>query len=270
MGRTAKSKKNRLAALVLIVCMGAAAVLCVGAWRELRERREGEAYYEALAMTHGSDAAPMDTVRPDELAMPSVEDVPLAASKVDFAALRETCPDVVGWVEIEGTQIDYPVVHGADNDFYLTHLPDGTENSAGSIMMDVSCDETFRSEISILHGHHMRNKTMFGGLDAYKDEKYYQEHPTVRLYTPDGDFDAQIFAAYTVDGERFGYPTSFDSDAAFDAFVAEARAKSSFRTEVEIERGDRILMLSTCEYSFEGARFIVAAKIVENAPAQNQ
>ena len=142
-------------------------------------------------------------------------------------------------------------------------LPDGERNAAGSIMMDAACDGLFGDEINILHGHHMKNRSMFGGLDFYREEAYYLEHPTIRLFTPNGDHEAAIFAAFTVDGEAFGYPTVFASDEAFAAFLEQAREKSAFQADVQVTRGDRLLILSTCAYSYETERLLVVAKIIE-------
>lgn len=271
---------NRLAVLVLLVCVGTAAVLCFMAWRELNERSRGNAYYEGLsdALRRETDApaptdpllqashAPTDSPAPDATTapgLPAPSDTPApVSSAIDFDLLRQTCPDVVGWITIEGTQIDYPVVQGEDNDFYLSHLPDGKANEAGSIMMDAACDGLFGDELTTLHGHHMKNHSMFGGLDFYREAEYYLEHPTIRLYTPAGDFEVAIFAAYTLDGEAFGYPTAFESDEAFRAFVEEARARSAFQADVQVNRGDRLLLLSTCAYSYATERLLVVGKIL--------
>ena len=268
---------NRLAVLVLLVCVSTAAVLCYMAWRELGERSQSNGYYQALsgALHHETDspaqtptAAPTDApsapaTDAPAASQPAPSDTPAPGSAIDFDLLRQTCPDVVGWIAIEDTQIDYPVVQGKDNAFYLDHLPDGTQNAAGSIMMDAACDGLFGDEINILHGHHMKNRSMFGGLDFYREEAYYLEHPTIRLFTPNGDHEAAIFAAFTVDGEAFGYPTVFASDEAFAAFLEQAREKSAFQADVQVTRGDRLLILSTCAYSYETERLLVVAKIIE-------
>ena len=273
---------NRLAVLVLLVCVSTAAVLCYLAWQELGERSQSNGYYQELSgALHRETAAPTQTpteapeqsAAPDESAapteapassQPAPSDTPApAGSAIDFDLLRQTCPDVVGWIAIEGTQIDYPVVQGTDNIYYLNHLPDGERNAAGSIMLDAACYGVFGNEINILHGHHMKNRSMFGGLDFYREEAYYLEHPAIRLFTPDGDREAVIFAAFTVDGEAFGYPTAFASDAAFEAFLKQAREKSAFQADVQVTRGDRLLVLSTCAYSYETERLLVVAKIIE-------
>ena len=269
-----KQWKKRLAALVLTVCIGAAAFLCYQAWLELRERQAGEHYYETLADTlrtgegkqtpAGGGSSGGEEEQPAlDAEQPRVQDREEVRSQMDFAALWETCPDAVGWITIDGTVIDYPVVQGEDNSFYLKHLPDGQANAAGSIMMDVSCDGKFTDQVNILHGHHMRNKSMFGGLDSYKSEEYYRAHPVLQLYTPGGDHEVVIFAAFTVSGSSFGYPTGFAAEGEFEDFVRACRDQSAFRTEVEVQWGDRLLVLSTCAYNFTGARFIVVGKIME-------
>lgn len=209
-------------------------------------------------------ADPTATPAPTVSAAPAATPEPTPRSAIDFDALRETCPDVMGWVRIEGTKIDYPIVQGEDNLFYLKHLPDGTANEAGSIMMDCANHPDFTDDVTILHGHHMRSGAMFGDLDLYKSAGYYAEHPMMRLFTPDGDYDVAIFAAYSVDGATFAYPTVFTGRAGFDEFLHRARSRSCFTTDVEVGYGDRILMLSTCAYSYENERFLVVGKILEN------
>ena len=245
-----------LAALVLILCMGAAAYLGWLGLSELADRRRGVEYYGQLA--EAVHRAGFEAV-----AVEGEAEAPERDDGVDFIALRAACPDVVGWIRIDGTVIDYPVVRGPDNDFYLHHLPDGTPNDGGSIMMDAACAGDFSCEVTILHGHHMRSGAMFGDLDEYAKADYFAAHPVLRLVTPDGGFDVEIFAAFTVNGASFGYPTGFATDAEFDEFVAAARVRSAFDADVDVSRGDRLLLLSTCAYSFENARFIVLGRIAE-------
>lgn len=189
-------------------------------------------------------------------------DIVLPQSEMDFDALWEHYPDIVGWIQCEGTLIDYPIVQGTNNDYYLDHLPDGTKNKAGSIMMDFSCDPSFSNDVTILHGHHMRNGEMFGQLYMFGEEEYYAEHPTMRLYTPKGDFDVEIFATCTVNGGTFGYRTVYENQATFDAFVSKMIAASDFEIAADIKYTDRLLLLSTCAYDYKNARFIVVGKIM--------
>lgn len=283
---TRKKKKARRAGRALLVCLlllclaGAAALGWMSA-AELRERRKGDAFYSRLAkLALADESVPGGKTAPaaneNETAAAGGEgksgesasadaqpsDAP-RASEMDFDALRRTCPDAVGWLRLEDSAIDYPVVQGEDNDFYLHHLADGTPNDAGSIMMDSANSGDFRDAVTILHGHHMRSGSMFGRLEDYAQEAYYRAHPTLRLYTPEGDYDAEVFAACTVDGYAFGYPTSFEDEAAFAQFVRRAVSATPYETGVEPRYGERLLMLSTCAYDYTGARYVVLCRLAE-------
>lgn len=124
--------------------------------------------------------------------------------EVDFEALREINPDLVGWIYIEGTEINYPVVQGADNQYYLKHLFTGEWNSSGCIFLGARNCTDLSDRNSILYGHHMKDGSMFHGLMEYKSQEYYDEHPTVLFLTPDANYEVKIFA---------GYVASVDADA---------------------------------------------------------
>ena len=288
-------------ALMLVLCMSAAVFLGALGLSGYTQERDGAGFYGSLS--GAKQSTPQATPEVDLLfeprreAEPTADEAELTADKakllpvfrpqgaatgdkaqaeeetaatqegplseVDFDALRVTCPDIVGWIEIPGTVIDYPIVQGEDNVFYLKHLPDGTANVNGSIMMDQVNSPVFADDVTILHGHHMRSGAMFGDLNEYEREAYYLEHPMMRLYTPAGDYDVAIFAAYSVDGATFAYPTVFSGREGFEAFLHRARTRSYFQTDVEVAYGDRILMLSTCAYAYENERFLVVGKILE-------
>ena len=277
--------------VLLFACLGGAGYLAYLGASELVNQSEGDGFYASLAVQAEdgliSDHTDVpDGANSDERAVhqnsateqsPSTSALDLngslksyagAPSEIDFDALRKTCPDIVGWLRIDDTVIDYPIVQGEDNDFYLYHLADGTPNRNGSIMMDQANDGLFGNAVNILHGHHMRSGSMFGRLADYKEEAYYQAHSIIRLYTPGGDYDVAVFAAYTVDGYTYGYPTAFADEAEFDVFIRRAVSATPYETDVTVSYGDRLLMLSTCAYSYEGARFVVLGKIIEPESAQ--
>ena len=272
-GRAAKRRARKsIAALVLVICMGAAAYMGYMAVSELLDRRAGKDYYAELAKTmENSAAAPAATAVAEENEPPKQTEEGLqensgdfrTGSEIDFETLWKSCPDVVGWIRIDGTVIDYPVVQGVNNQFYLSHLPNRAQNDAGSIMMDIASEGDFSSMVSILHGHHMSTGAMFGDLDEYADPEYFAAHPTLRLMTPQGDYDVAIFAGYHVDGNTYGYDTGYADAEEFDKFVADAVLRSNFAADVDVQFGDRLLMLSTCAYVQEDARFVLLGKIIE-------
>lgn len=297
--RRARRKRRVLLVVLLLMCLAGAGYLVYLGATELREHQQGADFYTRLSESMDEQPAATGTPTPEPTASPTpkptvgetqeplpepteetvvwqpaitlqpvveADPEPTAVpnlSEMDFEALWQTCPDVVGWIRLEDSVIDYPVVLGEDNDFYLHHLADGTENRAGCIMMDEANSGDFKDDVTILHGHHMRTGAMFGRLADYKKEAYYQTHKIIRLYTPAGDCDVEVFAAYTVNGYTFGYPTSFEDETDFDAFLRRAVSSTPYETDVEVAYGDHLLMLSTCAYSYEGARFVVVGKILD-------
>ena len=100
---------------------------------------------------------------------------------VDFEGLLKINDDLVGWIYIDGTNVDYPIVHGPDNNFYLYKMFDGNYNRSGSIFMDGANSADFSDKHTLIHGHHMKNDTMFSGLPKYKDQQFYAQHPVVLI-----------------------------------------------------------------------------------------
>ena len=185
------------------------------------------------------------------------------APSVDFAALSRINPDIVGWLYCEGTQINYPVVQGSDDEYYLDHLFDGTQNANGCLFLDSRVDASFSSVHSIIYGHHMRSGAMFAALDGYKRQSFYETHPTMLLITPAATYEVQLFAAYVADPSEDAWEVSFTNDGEIQAWIDAATARSTFTSDVKPTTGDRLLTLSTCSYEFGDARFVVVGVMVD-------
>ncbi|MBQ8556029.1 MAG: sortase [Clostridia bacterium] len=210
-------------------------------------------------------ASPTITMQPTAVptATPTQAPSPVPrTSQLDFKALSQLMPDIVGWIVCPGTNINYPIVQGEDNDFYLSHLPDGTANASGSIMLDVANAGDWSDQLSILHGHFMRSGEMFGSLDDFADPAYAAEHAVMQLYTPQGDYTVELLAACTVDGAKLGYMPNFEDDASLERFLAKLTGRSAYKTAYESTRNDQLLLLSTCAYSFVNARFMVLGRLI--------
>lgn len=274
------SKKKKLALRVMVFCIAGAAALMWLAVSELLDRKAGTDYY-ASVRNHvyeaehetGREVSPEATQIPDieiseitpEEKIPTTVPVPEyeRASALDFEALSETMPDVCGWLTVPGTVIDYPIVQGSDNAFYLEHLPDGTANRAGSIMLDAENAADWSDDVSLIHGHHMRAGTMFGSLQDFEDEDFAAAHSEFMLYTPQGDHRVALIAACTVDGEQFGFDTAFESDILFDEYIGYLISRSAYVSDIIPVRGDRLILLSTCAYTFDNARFVVLGMLLD-------
>lgn len=248
-----KRMRRLLAVLVLFIGLGTAAVLGRAGVSELIERNAGDRVYAELALqAHAAMRAHKDAAEQSGAAEMRVQTESarksVSGSELDFQALRFSMPEIVGWIKIDGTLIDYPIVQGRDNSFYLSHLPDGTANAAGSIMMDAQNHGDFSDFLTILHGHHMRGGRMFGDLEKYADAEYRKAHSAIRVYTPNGDFSAEVVAAWHTAADTFSDPLSYTCDSHLTGMVPN------------LGRAQGYLLLSTCSYAFENARFVVLAR----------
>ena len=182
--------------------------------------------------------------------------------QVSFEDLTALNADIIGWSYIDGTNINYPVVQGTDNDFYLTHLFDGTYNSSGCIFLDYRCAADFSDRNTIIYGHHMKNNSMFSALMAYKEQAFYDEHPTVLLVTPDAYLKVQLFSGYITDNYDRAWERDLD-DAAHAVWLQDVAEKSLFTPDCTPAPEDGIVTLSTCTYEFEDAKFVLHGYISE-------
>lgn len=176
-------------------------------------------------------------------------------SQMDFAALRELNGDSVAWITLAGSAIDYPVVQGRNNSFYLNHLFTGRPGKAGAIFMEAKNAPDFSDKNTILFGHHMKDGSMFADLNKYRQQAYYDEHPVMTLYTPQGDYRVEWFAGRVVQAAPI--PITFKDDEAFMAHVQSAAATSDFAANVQVSPADQLLTLSTCTNVAPGGRYVL-------------
>ena len=193
----------------------------------------------------------------------TAEEAPEAASskeeRIDFASLKKINEEAVGWIEIPGTEISYPVVHTTDNVYYLTHTFRHQENKSGAIFVEASNAGDFSDLHTIVYGHNMKNGSMFAGLKNYGKKNYYEAHPYIYLDQEDGTHCYQIFSCHEADVTDITYTIGYHSDDTYAAFLDELTASSLYNTDVSVGTNDSVLTLSTC--TNKGAkRFVVHAK----------
>ena len=183
-----------------------------------------------------------------------------------FAALLKRNPDFAGWLKIDGTQIDYPVMYDPkDADFYLHHDFDKNESSSGVPYIGKGCGPD--SDNIILYAHNMKNGTMFAGLLKYADEGYFRNHPEISFDTPEGDGIYDIIAVfreqvhYRDETNVFRYYNYCGklTEAQFREYIDQIRAHSLYDTGKTAQYGQQLLTLSTCSYHTENGRFVVVA-----------
>ncbi len=188
------------------------------------------------------------------------ETVPIS---VNFDELKNSYDDVIGWIYSENTPINYPVVQGQDNDYYLRRLPNGKWDIAGSIFADFRNSPDFNDLNTVIYGHNMKNDSMFGKLEKYKTQEYYDAHPVMYLFTPDKSYKILLISAYTTSaGSNDTYCIPNDKNEQKE-IIENALAKSTFTTDVEINEQDRLITLSTCADDYDDARYVVVGVLRE-------
>lgn len=176
--------------------------------------------------------------------------------KVDFESLCAEYEDIVAWIYCPNTKINYPIVQSYDNEYYLYRLLDGTWNVNGTIFMDYRNNADFSDSNTMIHGHHMKTGAMFGQLNDYKKQSFYEEHPYMYIYTPEQDYRIDLIAGCIVESVSDIYDTEPSSSAVWDCINS-----STFVADVEYS-GGKIVTLSTCTYEYDDARYVVLGELV--------
>lgn len=183
--------------------------------------------------------------------------------EVDFRQLQEVNDDVMGWIYCEDTQINYPVLLGDDNDYYLSHNFKKEYQMAGSIFVEVLNRPDFADSNTIIYGHHMNNGSMFACLSNWSEQEFYQEHPEIWLLTPEKNYKIVLFSGYTTSALSDTYTIFTGPCGELEEYLRYCVENSDFEADVELDVNEKYVTLSTCAYDFENARYVLHGKLVE-------
>lgn len=179
-------------------------------------------------------------------------------SPIQFDALKAINPDIVGWLKIEGTSIDYPIVQTDDNETYLEIDFEGKKNASGAIFLDYESEPDFSGRHNILYGHHMKNGSMFKDIIKYKEETFFKEHQDITIYTPEREFHLRPFTVLYTDADGERRRTKFDTEEDFDEYVEKMTKKGLFYQKPDESIGT-LWSFVTCSYELADARTILYA-----------
>lgn len=188
----------------------------------------------------------------------------------NMAALYAQNPDIVGWIRIDGTKLDYPVMYTPDNEEkYFRADFEGNFTFTGLPILDKDCSLDPESDNLIIYGHNMKNGTAFTTLTRYSKESFWEEHPTIFFSTLYEERTYEVLAAFydrvylkTDDCFKFYQFIDAEDEAAFNEAYDYYKSKSVYDTGVTAEYGDNLLTLVTCAYHTEKGRFVVIARQV--------
>lgn len=179
---------------------------------------------------------------------------------IDFDALKKINPDVVSWITIPGTNIDYPLLQGKDNNQYLHKDMEGRDSAAGAIFLDHGDKADLSSRHNIIYGHHMKNGTMFKDIVKYKDQQYFDEHQDIILYTPDREIHLKALAAVVTSPDAIRRKIDFQSQEEFTSYIEEmTKGAKAFAAAPKGTAIRHLYSFVTCSYEFQNARTILYA-----------
>lgn len=186
--------------------------------------------------------------------------------EVDFNELQKKNTDTVAWIQVNNTNINYPIVQTDNNDFYLEHSYDKSSNEAGWVFMDFRNNPNFSSKNTILYAHSRLDKTMFGSLSKVLKSSWYQnkDNHIIKISTPTENSLWQIFSVYKIQEETYYITTNFNDGSTYMEFLNTLKNRSKYNFNTELGESDVILTLSTC-YS-ETERTVVHAKKIKKSP----
>lgn len=246
-----KLNLHRVLQGLMILCLAGILYSAFMLFTDDQEYAKGNAAYQQIRQIGGMSGS----------AAEQTDDVSEQSDAIDFLSLKKINPDIVGWITSEGTEIDYPIVQGKDNDYYLHHLFTGESNKVGSIFMDDRNRKDFGDKNTIIYGHNMKNGSMFASLAKYEEQSYYNSFATISLYTPEGDFSIKLFAGIILDGDQNSIRLDFKDDLDFQNYLDLLKKVSTFKSDTIVTADDRIVTLCTCSYEFNNARFALFGKL---------
>ena len=182
---------------------------------------------------------------------------------VDFETLSSTNKDVVAWLKVNNTNIEYPVVQADDNEYYLYHSFDKTENGAGWIFLDYRNKIEGKDKNIVIYGHNRKDGSMFGTLSKVLEKGWYEnkDNQTIKLITKNGEINYKIFSVYQIANEEYYLKTNFSSNTEFKSFLDEIKSRSIYNFETEVDENSQVLTLSTCGASNKYRVAVHAKKI---------
>ena len=245
---------NRKSKIIFWICLIIfIAAILTGVVYKVHQKRNASVY-DKLAEQNQTSTLP-DTS----------EEKPVAPSiPVDFDALKKQNPDIYAWIHINDTKIDYPIVQSqGEDDYYLDHTIEGKEGLPGSIYTEYTYNgKDMTDPVTVIYGHNMRDKSMFGILDSYLDEEFRNQHSEIRIYTPEHIFTYRVAFAVTYDDRHIPKTYDFSTAEGYQNFLTSLQTERKLPSWMEepfnVTTNDRMIILSTCNGN-ETQRFLIGA-----------
>ena len=196
-----------------------------------------------------------------------VEDVEEKKDEINFQELININSDFVGWIKIDDTNINYPIVQGTNNTYYLKHSFYKEYSNAGSIYMDATANSSFESRNTFIYGHYTSDGSMFGQLGKYMKQDFYDKHKEIYIYTSEQNYKLEVFSVHVDKASSKSYQMNFTTDESYKEYIELMKSYSVIKSDIEIDyTEDRIVTLYSCSHERGHAkddRYFVHAKLIE-------
>lgn len=227
-----------------------------------RRRAVNKTFREMAALARPRRGVP----QPGESEAPPAQGAEPPAPLEEYRELHRRFPDLAGWIRIAGTAIDYPVMFSGD-DFYLDHGADGKKSKSGVPYLDKRCQTGPFGTNTIIYGHHMKDGTMFAGLEKYRDQQFYREHKVIcfdtlfakQEYVIFAVFESKVYGSEDAVFKHYNFLQARDQKE-FEDYLAAVRGLSLYDTGLVPAYGDELLTLVTCSYHTKRGQLVVVAK----------
>ena len=247
-------KKRKIIALI---CLGLGLTCgAIGIYKYIEEKNAGKEYEKLQQEVVKEEPKPVEEPEPEPV---SKVEIP-----IDFAALQQQNPDVYAWIQVPGTEVDYPILQSSnDNTYYLNHTIDGEEKKEGAIFTENYNTKTFEDPNTVIYGHDMKNGSMFQSIHKYMDRSFFDNNRDIVIYMPDQILHYKIFAAYLTDNKHLLMNYNFWSKDEYQQYlnsIFSMRDMNAFiDTSTEVTNEDKIITLSTCYAGISSQRYLVQA-----------
>jgi len=262
-------RKTVLAFCVLLAVFTVAGTVLAVRYAHYRAAQDEYAAYQAMraeATTPPETEAPAPTAPPNVTATPTPSAAPTAKPfySAKVARLQKDNRDAVGWLDIVGTNMQYPIVQSRDNEYYMTHTFNKKRNASGAIFMDCWNAPDFSNFNTVIYGHNMQDGSMFAGLREYSKQKFFDEHSIIEITLLNRQLRYRVFAAYTAHEDADFRGQGCATEAQWAAFIRAARKRSTeIDSSATVSRYDKLLTLVTCTSGTHPWYFVVHAVLVE-------
>lgn len=245
--------KKVLYIILIIALIGIMLISAINIFKNLTEDKKQEKVYSELSKS---------------ISLENQQENNEEQQSEDYSNVFKLNTDMVAWLKIEGTNINYPVMQTPQKpDYYINKNFYKQPSSWGTPYMEEECDINSSSNL-IIYGHHINNNKMFGELENYKNKKYYNDHKVIKLITQSGIREYEIvtvFKTTVYEENEFKYYEfiNYKTQQQLNTFINQCESKAFYNTGVNCTEGDKLITLSTCEYSSKNGRLVVVARALK-------